>query len=249
MTAIKQYSTSEIAKRIGIHPNTVRLYEKLGLISLPQRKTNGYRVFTEVHLYQLRIARTAFAVEVLQNGLRKKITDIVKTTARGEYASALTKTDEYIKQTEVEIRGAHEAVDIVKGLFSSSDSVTMYPLKRHEVSVLLGISMDTLRSWEMNRLLKAKRKENGYRIYMQEDVKRLKVIRTLKCANYSLSAILRMLNSLDRHEGTDISALLGEPSGSEDIISACDRLVLSLNSAKKNACVIKTLRTEIQIIK
>ena len=32
------YSTSDVAKLIGIHPNTVRLYEDLGLITRPERK-------------------------------------------------------------------------------------------------------------------------------------------------------------------------------------------------------------------
>ena len=35
------YSTSQTAEIIGIHPNTVRLYEELGLITPPERKSNG----------------------------------------------------------------------------------------------------------------------------------------------------------------------------------------------------------------
>lgn len=38
------YSTSQTAEIIGIHPNTVRLYEELGLITPPERKPNGYRI-------------------------------------------------------------------------------------------------------------------------------------------------------------------------------------------------------------
>lgn len=40
------YKTSEVAAIIGIHPNTVRLYEKLELIPKPERLSNGYRVFS-----------------------------------------------------------------------------------------------------------------------------------------------------------------------------------------------------------
>ena len=70
---MNRYRTSEIAKIIGIHPNTVRLYEELELIPKPDRMPNGYRVFTDLHIEQFRLARLAFQVEVLQNGLRKKI--------------------------------------------------------------------------------------------------------------------------------------------------------------------------------
>ncbi|MCI8512774.1 MAG: MerR family DNA-binding transcriptional regulator [Lachnospiraceae bacterium] len=41
------YRTAEIAAVIGIHTNTVRLYEEWGLISKPERKGNGYRVYSD----------------------------------------------------------------------------------------------------------------------------------------------------------------------------------------------------------
>lgn len=44
------YKTAEVAAIIGIHPSTVRLYEKLKLIPQPERLPNGYRVFTEASL-------------------------------------------------------------------------------------------------------------------------------------------------------------------------------------------------------
>lgn len=44
------FRTSEIAALIGVHPNTVRLYEELELIPKPERLLNGYRVFTDFHL-------------------------------------------------------------------------------------------------------------------------------------------------------------------------------------------------------
>jgi DNA-binding transcriptional MerR regulator len=44
------YSTKEVADIIGVHPNTVRMYEDIGFISKPVRKKNGYRVFTGLHV-------------------------------------------------------------------------------------------------------------------------------------------------------------------------------------------------------
>lgn len=72
------YTTTKVAKIIGIHPNTVRMYEKWGLISLAERKPNGYRIFTDFHIEQLRFARSAFQIEVIQNGLRKKVVETIK---------------------------------------------------------------------------------------------------------------------------------------------------------------------------
>ena len=75
---MKTYKTSEVAALIGIHPNTVRLYEELKLIPKPERLPNEYRVFTDFHVEQFRLARLAFHVEVLQNGIRKKVIEVVK---------------------------------------------------------------------------------------------------------------------------------------------------------------------------
>ena len=35
------YSTGQIAGMVGLHPNTVRLYEEWGLIQKPELKKNG----------------------------------------------------------------------------------------------------------------------------------------------------------------------------------------------------------------
>ena len=231
----KTYKTSEVAKLIGIHSNTVRMYEDLGLISKPSRKDNGYRVFTDLHIYQLKLARKAFEVEVLQNGLRKKAIAIVKMSAKQDFDEAIVLTKEYIKSIKKEIDNANEAVDIAGKLINRLNHEKDFNLKRKEVSELLGISMDTLRNWEMNGLINIKRKQNGYRIYTYEDIQRLKVIRSLKCGNYSLSAILRMLNKLSEHNEADINEVLNSPNENEDIISVCDKLIISLNLAIQNA--------------
>ena len=108
------YRTSEIAEIIGVHPNTVRLYEELGLIPKPGRLPNGYRVFTELHIEQFRLARLAFQIEVLQNGLRKKIVQMVKVSAAGDYEKALELTREYLLQIRQEIANAEEATQIAE---------------------------------------------------------------------------------------------------------------------------------------
>ena len=231
----KTYKTSEVAKLIEIHPNTVRMYEDLELISKPIRKGNGYRVFTDLHIYQLKLARKAFEVEVLQNGLRKKAIAIVKMSAKQDFDEAIVLTKEYIKSIKKEIDNANEAVDIAGKLMNRLNYEKDFNLKRKEASELLGISMDTLRNWEMNGLVNIKRKKNGYRIYTYEDIQRLKVIRSLRCGNYSLSAILRMLNKLSEDHKADINEVLNSPNENEDIISVCDKLISSLNLAKKNA--------------
>mgnify|MGYP005806423701 FL=1 len=232
---METYRTTEIATAIGIHPNTVRLYEKLGLIPKPERQTNGYRIFTTFHIQQFILARTAFQIEVLQSGLRKKIVSVVKLSASKNFEQAIALTQEYLDGLSVERHNAEEAIQIVQDILSGETDVHRFSMKRKEVSEYLDISMDTLRNWEMNGLLTVKRKENGYRVYTDEDIKRLKIIRSLRCAKYSLEAILRMLRQLSKNPDIDIKAALNTPRQSEDIISVCDQLIISLTAAERNA--------------
>lgn len=233
---IKTYSTSQIAKIVGVHPNTVRMYEEWGLIQVPERKSNGYRVFTDIHIDQFHLAKKALKTVILQAGLRKKIMDAVKYSAKYQFDEAIKCTKEYIKIAEHEKRNAIEATNIVDELMLNNKNDEDLHLKRAEVAKELGLTIDTIRNWEMNGLIKVKRKENGYRVYDSNDIKRLKVIRSLRCANYSLSAILRMLNALDQNK-EKISALeiLNNSGEQDDIIEACDHLIESLDEAVENA--------------
>ena len=126
----------------------------------------------------------------------------------------------------------------MKQILSGGTQENSHFLKRKDVSELLAISMDTLRNWEMNGLLTVKRKDNGYRVYTDEDIQRLKIIRSLRCANYSLEAILRLLQQLSKNPDTDIRAALNTPKENDDIISVCDRLIVSLSAAEDNAIAL-----------
>ena len=232
------YQTAELAALIGIHPNTVRLYEELGLITKPERLANGYRRFTDLQLEQFQIARLAFQIEVLQNGLRKKIVQMVKVLATGDIDGALQLTQEYLVSVRQEQLHAEEAIETVHSILADEKNESIHFLKRKEVSIFLDISTDTLRNWAMNGLLTVKRKQNGYRIYTDEDIKRLKIIRSLRCANYSLDSILRMLQQLSADPDVNIHKALDTPDIEEDIIAVCDKLITSLSNAEQNAQTI-----------
>lgn len=241
------YTTSDIAKKIGIHPNTVRFYEKMQLITRPKRKENGYRIFTDLHIYQFKIAREAFQIELLQNGLRKQSVDIVKTAALGNIDKALELTDQYLEHIEQEKNNAEEAVRSAKAILENKDNnLIKICMTRKETADYLGITTDTLRNWELNGLLKIKRRQNGYRVYTEQDIQILKIIRSLRCANYSLSSILRMLTALSKNPQTDIMKVIDTPRQSDDIITACDRLITSLSRAAYNGRTIKNMLTEMK---
>ncbi|MDO4276296.1 MAG: MerR family transcriptional regulator [Eubacteriales bacterium] len=235
---MNKYRTIDIARMMGIHVNTVRLYEKCELISAPERLENGYRVFTDLHIEQFKLARAALKVEVLQNGLRKQAVEIIKTAAAGEYEKASELVRKYAEQIDVERENAEEAVKITLGILSGiekDDTQGDRLFTRKEAADVLHVTIDTLRNWELNGLFTVKRSSNGYRVYTKEDLQRLKIIRSLRCANYSLSSILRMLRAISQDPGTDIREAIDTPEQDDDIITACDKLLTSLREARENA--------------
>lgn len=160
---------------------------------------------------------------------------MVKVSALGDYDTALLLTNEYLDQIRKERFNAEEAIEIVNQIISGESSENTLSLKRKEVSEQLNITMDALRNWEMNGLLTVKRRQNGYRVYTGEDIRRLKIIRSLRCANYSLEAILRMLSHLSKNPRADIKSILDTPKSDDDIIAVCDNLISSLADAEENA--------------
>lgn len=47
---MKEYTISQIAKLVGVNKETIRYYEKFGLLPLPERKSNGYKIYTQRHI-------------------------------------------------------------------------------------------------------------------------------------------------------------------------------------------------------
>ena len=162
---MKQYNTSTIAKEFNIHPNTVRFYEEIGFLPQIPRKENGYRLYNQIHYEQLKLIRIGLKSELLQNGLRKQVINIIKVSANGEYDRALELAKEHLESISKEEKNAEDAIEIVENNILKENKENIKTYTRKQVSDYLGLTIDTLRNWELNGLLTVKRKENGYRVY------------------------------------------------------------------------------------
>ena len=110
----------------------------------------------------------------------------------------------------------------------------MKQYKTIDVARRIGIHVNTVRLYEKCALIpKLERLPNGYR-----DIQRLKIIRSLRCANYSLAAILRMLRAINDDPAANIRTVIDTPNEDDDIIKACDKLLTSLAEARKNAVYV-----------
>jgi len=69
----------ELAKQAGVNVQTVRFYERHGLLSEPPRRESGYRIYSSEDLHRLRFIRQAKALGFSL----KEITAILQMRARG----------------------------------------------------------------------------------------------------------------------------------------------------------------------
>ena len=230
------YRTTQIAKLIGVHPNTIRFYEEMQLLPVIPRAKNGYRIFDDRHLEQLRLLRTAFHAEIISDRLRKEVYDIVKTAAAGDTSGAYKSTQKYLEHLREERKRAEEAIRITLDIIENNEKTdeTVVFCGRVEAAEILGITIDVLRDWERNGLLMVPRSSSGYRKYGIKEMNRLKIIRTLRNSHYSMMSILRMLNRLDQGD-RNIREVLDTPGEEEDIVCAADRYITALGLAENDA--------------
>jgi DNA-binding transcriptional MerR regulator len=235
--AIKFLRTSDLAHAVGVHPNTVRLYVDWGLIPPVERSPSGYRRFTQHHLDCLRLARMIYETEYPGRALRASSNEIIQHAVTDDWTGALENAHEHLALVKAELKAADQAASVLENwaqnMTADSDAD---PLTTGEVSRLLGVSMDVLRNWERNGLISVRRNSyNNYRLFGKKEIERLRIIRMLSHAGYSHMAILRMFIELDGGRTRGLKKALDTPRADEDIFTAADHLLSTLNAQEKRA--------------
>ena len=231
--ARKYLRTSDLARAVGIHPNTVRLYVDWGLVPPVERSPAGYRLFTQRHLDCLRLARMIYAAPYPGRGFRAAGNQIIQCAVADDWTGALDKAQEHLELVKSELKQADTAANILEHWAQtiSGDFNDDFSLSIGEVSKLLGISIDVIRNAERNGLISVPRNSyNNYRLFGRKEIERLQIIRMLNKAGYSHMAMLRMFIELDRGNTCDLKRTLDTPRPDEDIFTAADRWLTTLRA-------------------
>ncbi len=229
--------TSDIAKAVGVHPNTVRRYEEWGFLPPIPRGPSGYREFTKIHLDQMRLARMALRGPWPGKEVRKSAFVLVRRAASGDLGGALEQAYRHRALVQAERAQAEAAAELLERWSQGvATDATSESLRIGEAARLLGLTTEAMRNWERNGLIKVPRNpRNGYRLYGATEIGRLRVIRMLRQAGYSVMAILRMLLHLDRGGSGDLRQVLDTPRPDEDIYSAADQWLSTLAEHEQRA--------------
>jgi len=224
----KHLRTSDIAKAVGVHTNTVRLYEEWGYLPPVPRSHTGYRLFSEIHLDQMRLARTL--LNWPYPGGKSLVIELLHKSAAGDLGGALELAYTYLARVRAERAHAEAALEFLEQWAHGQAIEAMStPILIGEAAEHLGVSVDQLRNWERNGLLDVPRNPgNGYRLYSTPEIGRARVIRMLLQTGYSLMSILRMLQHLDHGQTQALREVLDTPRPDEDVYSAADRWLSTL---------------------
>jgi DNA-binding transcriptional MerR regulator len=237
--ASRPLRTSDIARELGVHPNTVRLYETWGYLPEVPRGENGYRQYSARHLEQARLAHLALHWPYL--GDKTLLINLVKSAASGDLGMAMELAYQYLARVRMEKTSAEAALEFLErwaaGYRMDSSPQTMHirQAARH-----LNVTVDILRNWERNGLITIPRDPaNGYRLYGSAEFGRLRVIRMLVQSGYSLMAILRMLSRFDQGQRNDLRGALNlAPEEDASIQAIADRWLASLVELEERAQAI-----------
>ena len=231
----------ELARATGVKEGTIRFYEKCGFLEEVERLPNGYRVYTEHHLYQVKICRLVFGGFVNRR-LRKSSMGLI-AAARAwdlkEYEAAAAKYQRAIRE---DIERTRKVIEIVaNGTNFKEISNTQYTKKR--AARLAGTTEEAIRNWERNGLIpQAAAYQKRY--YSQAVVNRMYVIRLLLDTGYSIMAIFQFLQKMDSGAYADAKNVLLKPEEGEDLQSCADYYLQALLDLQQKADILYDLYAE-----
>ena len=78
MDAMQKLTIGRLARAAGVSVETIRYYERLGLLSQPRRPVSGYRTYNDDHLRRLQFIRRAqglgFTLDEIRELLHLRVT-------------------------------------------------------------------------------------------------------------------------------------------------------------------------------
>ena len=225
------FRTVDVARAAGTHENTVRLYVAWGFLAEPERAANGYRRWTAEHIDQMLFARLAMHGMWPGRPIRESALALVRRAATGDLTGAVADARIHAALVDAELARAESAAAFLErwaagAAPAAGDEGRLGP---REAAAAVGATPGQIRNWERNRLVASvKDPRTGHRVYEPDQIGRLRVVRSLLLAGYSVMAILRMATELDRGRSTGLKDVLNTPRPGEEALTAFDAWLDSL---------------------
>ena len=197
MAATPYLRTSDLAREVQISVQQVRNYEAGGFIPAVERSPSGYRRYTPQHLAALKTAK-----QLIVGYGWPRTRQIMQALHGDQRAEALALIDERHAELAATRQQLAQTLAALSLLTTQLPTVT-HPRAASRLRVgaaarLVGVRVSALRFWEQQGLLHPVRDdESRYRLYDEQQLRRLRIVALLRQANYDFPAIHTTLNELE----------------------------------------------------
>src|SRR3712207_3843168 len=197
MTVGTYLRTKDLAEAVHVSVQQVRNYEADGFMPEVERSPSGYRRYTRQHLVALKTAR-----QLIGGDGRQRARQIMQGGHRGELSGALALIDERhadLDRTRLQLDQTLAALSIVAAQPPSETHGRLFqPLRVSAAARMVGVRVSALRFWEQQGLLEPIREKGSrYRLYDEQQLRRLRIVALLRQANYDFAAIRTTLDELE----------------------------------------------------
>ena len=180
----------DLARVHGLSAQTVRNYERDGVLPPAERSSSGYRRLTEVHAKAL----SAYLALIPGHGYAAT-REIMRAVNRGDIDTALRAID----HSHALLQRDRETLDAVEAAVVILTGTQREPQSRKAVLIStlahrLDVRPATLRKWERAGLLQPVRDPaTHYRVYSSDDIRDAELAHLLRRGGYRLNHIASVL--------------------------------------------------------
>ena len=246
------YRSIDIARACDIHVNTLRFYERIGLISEVPRGENNYRRFDVGHLFQVRVIRLLYDGEWPGRPIRRQALRIIEALREWNLPGAEGALRRYRRIIEMERENAVASSELLHDWNGSDDRHGKDDRREYsvrEVAGMVSVTTESIRNWERNGLLSIPRRGPNDRRYLTErELGRLRIIAVLRKSGHSLAVIHRALYRL-RKEGVKEAVETFRDPGELELLSAGDHYLEVLQRIDENASAVAEVLAEARTIR
>lgn len=194
---MQYYKPIEIAKELQISTSALRHYESWGVVPLPERADNGYRLYTHVHLAYFRCLRAMIP------GFGFTLTyDVLRLIQAADMDAAfwLVNAEQARLHEEKSITDQTLALLQDPRLTNFKDKKIKSLMKIGDVATITNVQTSPIRHWEKEGLLSPLRDpENGYRLYTPVHVRQILLISTLRKTVYYLDKMKEITRAVEHY--------------------------------------------------
>jgi len=104
-TIMKKFTIGQLAKETGIKVDTIRYYEKFGLIPKPSRQESGYREFTQKHIELINFIKQAKTMDFTLREITEFLALAKKKGGREELLDFADNKMNYLKRAQQSLQG------------------------------------------------------------------------------------------------------------------------------------------------